>query len=77
NRLHINGLQYYDWQYKHHRPLAGTEDHPLQSWKEISNKDVYLKTLKYYITEAGKRNMKSMFYNLAFGVLEDGFSDGV
>jgi len=76
-RWNLNGLQFYDWQYKHHKPLAGTAENPLNVWKEIANKDVHLKTLKYYISEAKKRNIKSMFYNLAFGVLEDGFSDGV
>lgn len=76
-RWHLNGLQYYDWQYKHHRPIAGTVENPLSVWKDIANKEVQLKTLKHYISEGKKRNIQSMFYNLAFGVLEDGFSEGV
>jgi dextranase len=76
-RHHINGIQYYDWLYKHHMPLAGTATAPQNSWKEISNKDVYLSTLKAYISAGHANNMRSMFYNLAFGALNDAAADGV
>lgn len=76
-RYHINGIQYYDWLYKHHWPLGGTASNPMPVWTEIANKEVYLNTLKYYIDEGHKRNINSMFYNLAFGALEDAMSDGV
>lgn len=76
-RFHINGIQYYDWQYKHHWPMGGTANQPMESWTEIANKPVYFNTLKYYIDEGHKRNINSMFYNLAFGALEDAQSDGV
>ncbi|RYF93871.1 MAG: cycloisomaltooligosaccharide glucanotransferase, partial [Chitinophagaceae bacterium] len=77
SRHHINGLQYYDWLYKHHMPLAGTGSAPQNNWKEISNKDVYLSTLKNYISVGHAHNMRSMFYNLAFGALSDAAADGV
>ncbi|OJV99711.1 MAG: cycloisomaltooligosaccharide glucanotransferase [Sphingobacteriales bacterium 44-61] len=77
SRHHINGIQYYDWLYKHHKPLAGTAAAPQSSWKEISNKDVYLSTLKGYIKAAHDNNIRSMFYNLAFGALDDAAADGV
>ncbi|MCG2615111.1 glycoside hydrolase family 66 protein [Terrimonas sp. NA20] len=77
SRHHINGLQYYDWLYKHHWPMAGTGAAPQSSWKEIANKDVYLSTLKTYIEKGHAANMKSMFYNLAFGALNDAAADGV
>ncbi len=76
-RYHINGIQFYDWQYKHHWPMGGTGSQPMASWTDISNKPVYFNTLKYYIDEGHKRNIRSMFYNLAFGALEDAQSDGV
>jgi dextranase len=76
-RHHINGLQYYDWQYKHHWPLGGTAAAPQSNWKDIANKDVYLQTLKDYIRAGHEKNMRSMFYNLAFGALSDAASDGV
>lgn len=77
SRHHINGLQYYDWLYKHHWPMAGTAAAPQSSWTEIANKEVSLNTLKELISAGHSRNMRSMFYNLAFGALSDAAADGV
>ena len=77
NRHHINGIQFYDWQYKHHMPMAGTPDNPEPVWKEIANNDVYFSTLENYISLAHSHNMQAMFYNLAFGALNDASYDGV
>jgi len=77
NRYHINGLQFQDWHFKHHMPLAGSASNPSDTWKDIANRDTYLSTVKGYITSAHKRNMKAMFYNLAMGALNDASTDGV
>lgn len=74
---HINGLQFYDWQYKHQAPLAGTVANPLSQWTDIANRPTYLATVKGYIDIAHQYGMKAMFYNLAFGALNDAASDGV
>lgn len=77
NRCHINGIQFYDWLYKHHRPLAGTASNPSTQWKDISNRDVYESTVTKYIASAHDRNMKAMFYNLLFGAWSAAAADGV
>lgn len=77
SRHHINGIQYYDWLYKHHWPMAGTASAPQSVWTEISNKEVHLKTLKDLVAAGHERNIRSMFYNLAFGALSDAAADGV
>jgi dextranase len=77
NRYHINVVQFYDWQYKHHLPLAGTIASPAAQWKDIANRDTYLSTVKGYVDAAHGFGMKSMFYNLAYGALSDAASDGV
>ncbi|GAO29678.1 glycoside hydrolase family 66 protein [Geofilum rubicundum] len=77
NRHHINGVQYQDWHYKHHKPLAGTPANPAETWKEIANRTNSKQTIDQYIAEGRERGMKSIFYNLCFGVLSDGASDGV
>ncbi|HYX09389.1 MAG TPA: glycoside hydrolase family 66 protein, partial [Bacteroidales bacterium] len=77
NRYHINGLQFYDWQYEHHHPLAGTPANPRSEWKDIANRDIYLNTLKQYIEEAHSHNMNAMFYNLAYGALQNAENDGI
>lgn len=77
NRHHINGVQFQDWHYKHHMPLAGTPAAPLSVYKDIANRDTYASTIKNYIAAIHGYNMKAIFYNLAYGALEDGAADGV
>lgn len=77
NRYHINVVQFYDWQYKHHLPLAGTVSSPATQWKDIANRDTYLSTVKGYVDATHSFGMKSLFYNLAYGALSDAASDGV
>lgn len=77
NRCHINGIQFYDWLYKHHHPLAGTASNPSTQWRDISNRDVYKSTVTKYIASAHDRNMKAMFYNLLFGAWSAAAADGV
>lgn len=77
NRYHLNGLQYYDWHYKHHMPLAGAPAAPWATWKDIMNRETSLKTVRTYISSAKSHGMKSLFYNLAYGALDDASADGV
>jgi len=77
NRYHINGLQFYDWQFKHNMPLDGTPQDPAPYWNDIANRTVYFSTVKGYIDEAHKYNMKTMAYNLLYGAYNNADSDGV
>jgi dextranase len=77
NRCHINGLQFYDWQNKHHEPLPVTGSTPASSWKDIANRDIYFSTVQKYISGTHSRNMKAMFYNLVYGAWENAEADGV
>lgn len=77
NRYHINYVQYQDWHYKHHMPLAGSVSAPMEVWKDIINRDCYRTTVDGYIKAGHERNMKSLFYNLAYGALSDAGEDGV
>lgn len=77
NRYHINGIQFYDWMYNHHRPLAGTPQQPDATWPDLVGRTNYLSTVKDYINAAHAKGMKAMFYNLAFGALKNAASDGV
>ncbi len=76
-RYHINGLLFYDFENKHHKPLAGTPENPESSWPDIAKRTIYLSTVQSYITKAHEHNMMAMFYNLAYGAWKDAFSDGV
>ena len=77
NRYHINGIQFYDWHNKHHKPLPLENSTPAESWKDIINKDVFFSTVEKYITAAHTYNMKTMYYNLIYGAWEDAQADGV
>ena len=77
NRCHINGVQFYDWHNKHHWPLGGPMEKLDEVYKDIANRDVYNAAVKKYIDVQHSYGMKAMFYNLAFGVLDDAKADGV
>lgn len=77
SRHHINGVQFQDWHYKHHKPLAGTPEAPDATWKDINSRNTSLATVKGYIAATHRYGMKSIFYNLCFGALKDAASDGV
>ncbi|MCF0196140.1 MAG: hypothetical protein HUK03_02690, partial [Bacteroidaceae bacterium] len=78
NRCHINGVQFQDWHYKHHWPWGGDKDgNELTVYKDVANRNVYTSSVKNYITQQHKRGMKSIFYNLCFGALDDAADDGV
>ncbi len=77
NRYHINGLQFYDWQYKHNEPLSGTVQNPSPTWKDISNRTIYLSTVEGYINSAHQHGMKAMNYNLLYGAYANAYQDGV
>ncbi len=78
NRCHINGVQFQDWHYKHHWPWGGdASGKELSTYKDIANRIVYTSSVKNYIDQQHKRGMKSIFYNLCFGALDDAEADGV
>lgn len=77
NRFHINGLQFYDWQYKHHKPLAGTVGKPDTLWTDIGGREIHASAIREYIRSAHERKMKTMFYDLAYGTYENAEADGV
>lgn len=77
NRCHINGVQFQDWHNKHHWPLGGTRGQPDEVYKDIANRDVYTEVVKKYISVQHALGMKSLFYNLCFGALDDAATDGV
>ena len=78
NRLHINGVQFQDWQWMHHKPVKLNADGSLTSWyQDISKRWVGVEYVKNYIAEQHSYNMKSIFYNLCFGAWKNATNDGV
>lgn len=77
NRCHINGVQFQDWHWKHHYPAPVQNGQVLATFKDIANRDNSTEVIRNYIAVQHDYGMKSIFYNLCFGALEDGPADGV
>ena len=78
NRLHINGVQFQDWHWKHHKPVRFREDGSLDPWyQDISNRWVGTEYVKKYIDVQHRYGMKSIFYNLCFGAWKGYENDNV
>jgi dextranase len=73
----MNVVQFQDWEYQHHEPLAGTVENPSDSWLEIGNRKNFKSTVQNYIRLAKSYNMKTLSYNLLYGALENADKDGV
>lgn len=72
NRLHINGVQFQDWHWKHHKPVKFREDGSFDPWyQDVSNRWVGTEYVKKYIDVQHRYGMKSIFYNLCFGALKE------
>jgi dextranase len=71
-RFHIDGLQFYDWQWKHHHPLpqSGT-------WVDIAKRPTSAEAVRAFIREAHSRNIACMAYNLGFGAVDGFEEDGI
>lgn len=72
NRFHINGLQFYDYQYKHHLPLPPAGD---RTWNDIANRKISRNAVLTFLSEARGRNMTTMAYNASYAAYADALSD--
>lgn len=68
---HLNGVQFYDWQWKHHQPFNSAS-----SWPDVANRTVYKATVTSLIEAAHSYNMVAMNYNLYGAAYQDYLTDG-
>lgn len=76
NRYHINGLEYYDFQYHHERPLAGTVSNPAAGWRDVAGREVDAAVLRGFLSEARRRGMMSFAYNASYSAYRGAFAPG-
>lgn len=76
NKFHINGLEYYDFQYQHDQPLAGNVDQPAAQWRDIADRTVDRTVVNAFLAAARSYNMMSMAYNSSYSAYVDAFSNG-
>lgn len=77
NRYHMNYVQFQDWEYEHHKPLAGTVIHPDEQWKDIGSRGNYRNTVQTYTSLAHGYHMLTLHYNLIYGALDNAGAEGV
>lgn len=70
---HINAIQYYDWKYRHHKPIGDN----LKVWNDWSGRAIYGDSIRSYISQAKKANMVNMGYNMAYAATDGYEKDGV
>jgi dextranase len=76
-RFHIDGLQYYNWEWKHHIPLDGTVSSPAASWiNDGSGSAIYASAITSLINAGHTNNIVAMAYNSIYSALNgtDGFT---
>ena len=64
NRYHMTGIQFYDWQWKHHIPFPQDST----KWKDIGLRNVYKSSIENYINQLHGVGSKCMFYDLVYAV---------
>jgi hypothetical protein len=73
---HIDALQFYDWQYEHHVPLAGTVANPAATWNDIANRTTSRQTVLDYLNTAHSDNILGFAYNAANAAYGNYATDG-
>lgn len=79
NRLdlyHLDGIQFYDWEWKAHVPLAGTVSDPASSWVNIDGNTNYMHSIDTLISNVHADSAVAMSYNLIYGAWAGYGQDG-
>lgn len=74
NTFHIDGLEYYDFEYRHDKPLAGSVEHPLPTWKDIAGRTINGRLLDEFLLYAHRYNMMNMAYDSGYSAYPQSFS---
>lgn len=69
-RYHINGLQFYDWMYRHEQYLP-----PDSIYKDRFGRELSLETVRALIEAAHERNMAAMAYATVYAASADFYRD--
>ncbi|MCU1490097.1 MAG: putative carbohydrate binding protein, partial [Acidimicrobiaceae bacterium] len=76
NLYHLDGVQFYDWQWKQHVPLAGTVSSPAASWENIDANINYKHSIESLISDVHADSAVAMNYNLVYGAWAGYGEDG-
>ncbi len=71
-RFHINGLQFYDWQYRHHIPVSPNPE----EWQDWSGRIIYGNKIREYLESAHQKGMVGLAYNMIYAANQTYLTDG-
>lgn len=74
NRYHINGIEYYDWHYRHHEPVPHDTSN---SWSDWSGRTINANVIKDFIKQAKSHNMTNMAYNMIYASTDSFLTDHI
>lgn len=66
NQFHINAIEFYDWQYLHHEPLAPSIEEGEDVYQDWAGRNISVNTLKGYLDNAHDANMVCMAYDMIY-----------
>jgi len=72
SRYHLNALQFYDWQYRHHQPLPPD----LEGWRDWSGRMINGGVVREYLDQAHRRAISCMAYNMIYAANMTYLHDG-
>lgn len=61
-RYHLNGVQFYDWQYRHHQPVA----QDTTAWQDWSGRTICGDAVRACLSAAHDKGMACMAYNMIY-----------
>ena len=70
----LNAIEYYDWKFLHHQPIP--EDGKMD-WEDWAGRKISGTTVKSYISEAKKRNIINMSYNMIYAATNNYLDYGI
>lgn len=76
NLYHLDGVQFYDWEWEQHLPLAGTVSDPAPTWVNIDEDSNYEHSVESLISDVHATSAVAMDYNLIYGAWAGYGSDG-
>ena len=71
-RYHLNGVQFYDWQYRHHQPVA----QDTTAWQDWSGRTIRGDTVRACLSAAHDQGMACMAYNMIYAANQTYQTDG-
>ncbi|UVJ38634.1 glycoside hydrolase family 66 protein [Arthrobacter sp. CJ23] len=74
-KYHLNALQFYDWMWRHEKPVERNADGSLvDSWTAWNGDVIAPSTVKSYIDDAHDKNVAALPYSMSYAALE-GFQE--